>query len=114
MIAVFFLKYFSVVCVCASLCFHMRRYQEGFYLLTLKYTKEFAWELLAADKHKEDPQCSAIQILNSSVLSSFMIVLHVQMQNSSRSLLIFRDAVPDETYRQLKVSLKINGIQPDN
>jgi len=104
---VFLLKYLLLICVAASLYIHMRRYRQGLYLLTLKYTQAFAWEWL------EGETFSAIRILNSSVLNSFVCVLHVQRQSGSRSLLIFRDAVSAESYRKLRVALKINAVQPN-
>ncbi len=89
--------------VCCSFYFHLRRYRQGYYLGTIKYTKEFAWQQVIQQ------QFSAMQILNSSVITSFIIILHVTSVNQRRSLLICCDAVPNEVYRQMRVALKINA-----
>ena len=89
--------------VCYSLTFHLRRYQQGFYLCTLKHTTEFSWELF------NNNQLTRIRILNSSVLTSFIIILHVEINKKQQNILIFRDAVSVEAYRQLFVTLKITA-----
>ena len=87
--------------IASSLSFHLRRYRLGYYMFTLKHTTEFAWQLCAEE-------ISSIQILNSTVLTTFVIVLHLQIDNKKRYLLVCRDAVSAEEYRQLIVALKIN------
>lgn len=89
--------------VCYSLYFHLRRYQQGFYLSTLKHTTEFAWELGTKNS------VTSIRILNSSVLTSFIIILHVELNKKHRTILVCRDAVSAEAYRQLFVALKITA-----
>ena len=81
----------------------MLRYKQGFYLHTLKHTNEFAWELV--DKNT----ISVIRILHSSVLTSFIIILHVEINKKNRNILVCRDAVSAEAYRQLLVALKITA-----
>ena len=97
------LKLLLMILVCYSLYFHLRRYRQGFYILTLKHTAEFAWEL------EQKNNLKGISILNTSVLTSFIIILHVQTNKQHRNLLICRDAVSDEAYRQLLVALKITA-----
>ncbi|NOQ16030.1 MAG: hypothetical protein GQ581_03140 [Methyloprofundus sp.] len=92
-----------IVLVCYSFYFHVQRYKQGYYLGTIKYTKEFAWQLATSQ------QFSAMQILNSSVITSSIIVLHVVSESQHKNMLICCDAVPNEVYRQLRVALKINA-----
>lgn len=87
--------------VASSLYFHLQRYRLGYYEFTLKYTTEFAWQLCAEE-------ITSIQILNSTVLTRFAIVLHLQIENKKRYLLVCCDAVSAEEYRQLIVALKIS------
>ncbi len=100
--ALLLVKLLLIVLVCYSFYFHMQRYRQGYYLGTIKYTKEFAWQLATSQ------QFSGIQIINSSVVTSFIIVLHIVVANQRSNLLICCDAVPSEVYRQLRVALKIN------
>lgn len=95
------LKLLVFILVCYSLYFHLQRYQQSFYQFTLKHTAEFSWELV----HKNS--VTGMRILNSSVLSSLIIILHVDINNKHQNLLVCRDAVADEAYRQLLVALKI-------
>lgn len=97
------IKLFVLMLVCYSLYFHLRRYQQGFYLSTLKHTTEFAWELGTKNS------VTSIRILNSSVLTSFIIILHVELNKKHRTILVCRDAVSAEAYRQLFVALKITA-----
>jgi hypothetical protein len=100
-------KLLLMVLVCSSCYFHVQRYKRGYYLGTIKYTKEFAWQLATAQ------QFSAMQILNSSVITSFIIVLHIVVANQRCNILICRDAIPHEIFRQLRVALKINTQNPE-
>lgn len=88
-----------------SLYFYLKRYKQGFYTFTLRHTAEFSWELVEYDDY------SCLRILKSSVLTSFIIILQVEVGNKHRSLLICRDAVTAETYRHLFVALKIMTLE---
>ncbi|OQK17677.1 hypothetical protein AU255_07375 [Methyloprofundus sedimenti] len=94
----------SFLPVC-SLYFYLKRYTQGFYTFTLRHTEEFSWELV------EHNDYSYLRILKSSVLTSFIIILQVEIDKKHRSLLICRDAVSAETYRQLFVALKIMTLE---
>jgi len=93
-----------LILVGCSLYFQLHRYKQGFYLFTLKHSTEFSWQLL--DKGK----ISAAAILGSSVVTEWLIILHVQIDKKRRSLLVFQDAVPAEIYRKLRVTLKITSF----
>jgi len=82
----------------------LHRYKQGFYLFTLKHSAEFSWQLLDKDK------ISVVQILGSSIVSEWLIILQVQIGKKRRSLLVFRGAVPAEIYRRLRVTLTITSL----
>ncbi|MDF1582514.1 MAG: hypothetical protein P1P78_04315 [Methyloprofundus sp.] len=93
-----------LIFVVCSLYFQLYRYRQGFYLFILQHSTEFSWQLLEKDK------VLAGAILGSSVVSEWLIILHVQIDKKRRSLLVFQDAVPAEIYRQLRVTLKITSL----
>lgn len=88
-----------------SLYFYLRRYRHGFYTFSLRHTEELSWELV------ESGQYSHLRILKSSVLTSFIIILQVRIAKKQRTLLVCRDAVSAEEYRQLYVALKIMKLE---
>jgi toxin CptA len=66
----------------------------------IKQTPEFGWEISKGNDF------SAIQILNSTVITTFAIFLHYSNNKHKQSLLILNDALPDDDYRRLIVRLK--------
>ncbi len=96
-------KLLLLILVCISLYFYIQRYNQGFYMFCLQHTQKFSWELY------RQGHIASIQILNSSVLTSFIIILQVEIDRKPQSLLICRDAVTAENYRQLYVALKISA-----
>jgi len=48
-----------------------------------------------------------ISILPSSVLSAWLIILHIKVDKKYHTLLIINDSLSAEAYRQLKVALKV-------
>ena len=105
MLSLFFgLKLLFISLIFGSLYFQLYRYKQEFYLFVLKHTTQFSWQLLDKADFVE------VQILGSSVISEWLIILHVQIDKKRRSLLVFQDAVPAEIYRQLRVSLKITSL----
>jgi len=100
----FGLKLLLIPLIFGSLYFQLYRYKQEFYLFVLKHTTQFSWQLLDKADFVE------VQILGSSVISEWLIILHVQIDKKRRSLLVFQDAVPAEIYRQLRVSLKITSL----
>lgn len=65
----------------------------------LKHTEEFGWEL------SDGADFESIQILDSTVISTFAIFLHFKT-SKKQSLLIISDTLTDDDYRQLIVRLK--------
>lgn len=94
-------KALLLILVVSSFYFYVQGYRQGDYLYTIRYTEGFSWEILNQESY------TAIRILHSSVLCSFIIILHIEIENKKRHLLICSDAVSPESYRQLFVTLKI-------
>ncbi len=97
------IKLLLIALLVSSFYWQIQGYRHGVYTTTLKYTDVFAWQ------QRTQQQFTTIQILNSSVITSFIIILHVIADNQRRTILIFRDTLPNEIYRQLRVTLKINA-----
>ncbi|KAF3978163.1 MAG: hypothetical protein HFP77_03395 [Methylococcales symbiont of Iophon sp. n. MRB-2018] len=58
---------------------------------------------------------SSIKILPTTVISTFLIVLHFETDiHQKKTILIGKDSLAENKYRQLLVSLKINGLNKDD
>ncbi|KAF3981958.1 MAG: hypothetical protein HFP78_04305 [Methylococcales symbiont of Hymedesmia sp. n. MRB-2018] len=58
---------------------------------------------------------SSIKILPATVISTFLIVLHFETDiHQKKTILIGKDSLSENGYRQLLVSLKINGLNKDD
>jgi toxin CptA len=76
---------------------------------TIKYTEALGWQL------SKDQDLVSIEILNSTIVTTFAIFLHYKERSPSnfktprakRTRLILNDALSDEDYRCLLVKLKI-------
>ncbi len=71
--------------------------------LTIKHTEALGWEISDSNDFKP------IQILNSTVITTFAIFLHFTDDAHKRSLLILNDALSEDDYRRLIVRLKTAG-----
>ena len=72
----------------------------------LRYSGSKGWELAGKDAF------STIQILHSTVISTFIIILHFNGQEDRKqSILIPCDALSTEEFRKLTVELKISGFK---
>ncbi|MCK5870896.1 MAG: hypothetical protein KAG45_09765 [Methyloprofundus sp.] len=99
------LKALLILVPVSSFYFYIQRYRHHYYAFSLKYSAESSWELIEGDDYL------AMHILKSSVLTSFIIILHVEIDNKRRSLLVCQDAVSAEEYRRLFVALKIMKLE---
>ena len=71
---------------------------------TLRYSHATGWEIM------ETQQITPIKILSSTVSIPYMTFLHYQKADKpQQNLLIFKDALSHEQYRQLSVCLKISA-----
>jgi len=69
----------------------------------IKQSEALGWELSDGNDFK------AIQILNSTVITTFAIFLHFTQNAHKQSLLIASDALTEDDYRRLIVRLKTAG-----
>ncbi len=80
---------------------------------TIKYTEALGWQL------SKDQDLVSIEILNSTVITTFAIFLHYKERSPSnfrspgakQTRLILNDALSDDDYRCLLVKLKITHIK---
>jgi len=99
------LKAIILILLVYSFYLYIQRYKQGNYMFTLRQTSDLSWEV------EDHLGFKGIRILQSSVLTSFIIILHVESENNNSSLLICSDAVSLEAYRQLLVALKITSSE---
>lgn len=71
----------------------------------IKQTEAFGWEL------SDGNDFESVQILNSTVITTFAIFLHFTKKAHKNSLLILHDALTEDDYRGLIVRLKTAGKQ---
>ncbi|MDD1606332.1 MAG: hypothetical protein LUP96_06515 [Methylococcaceae bacterium] len=73
----------------------------------IKYTETLGWELAEGDDFE------SIKILPSTVISIFAVFLQFKKENKSKqSLVILSDALAEDDYRRLIVTLKTTDITP--
>jgi hypothetical protein len=90
--------------IAVSSYFYWQRWQQDDYCFTLKYSSEFLWQLIYHNKKPE-----SFKVFKSTVITSFLVVLHVKMTEGNRYFLIFFDSTEDESFRKLHVFLKIKS-----
>lgn len=81
---------------------YWRRYQGCDYCFTLKYSENLFWQLIANEQKPLD-----LTVLKSTVVTPFLVVLHVKIASEQGYFMIFQDAVDDDSFRKLRVFLKI-------
>jgi len=89
--------------ICLHLWFSMKRLTRKTY--SIKHTEAFGWEIADGNDFE------SIQILNSTVITTFAIFLHFNKNTHKQSLLILNDALTEDDYRRLIVRLKTAGKQ---
>lgn len=97
------LKLLLITLIFDSFYFHLQRYRKGFYQLILKHSSHSSWQLI------KNGYTQSIQISHTSVLTSFIIILHLKINEKSRNILILQDAISPEDYRKIFVALKITA-----
>ena len=70
----------------------------------VRYTDAFGWELSVSNQYRP------IRILKSTVLTTWVIVLHYQMDDKKRYCAIYNDALSKEGFCRLTAQLKIAGL----
>jgi toxin CptA len=103
-------KLLSLAAVGLSLFISLRRYHYQFQPYCIRYNETSAWSIAMMD---DDFQ--PMQILPSSVITSWLIVLHFQLENGKhQQSVILNDALSEQDYRTLVVTLKIASLSQDD
>ena len=96
-------KLIALITVGLSLFLSLRRYHYCYNPYCIRYNKASNWQLAIT---KADFQ--TLTILPSSVITVWLMVLHVRVENGNHyNLVIMNDALIDQNYRALAVTLKI-------
>jgi hypothetical protein len=102
-------KIVLVVAILVSLTVYLKK-ENSFKRLILRHVEVSGWEIASFEN-----QFSSIQLLPSSVLTQYLIVLHYKIQNKKkRAIIICNDTMTNGNYRKLLVALKISGLSKDN
>jgi len=101
-------KIFLLIVIVISLWYALNA-ELKFNKIVIRHRLETVWEICYSDGF-----FNAIQILPSTVLTPHMLILHFKLTNQKKkTILIVKDALGDEKYRELSVSLKILGLKKD-
>jgi hypothetical protein len=91
-----------------SLLFYSSK-ERDFNGLLIRHSSLKGWELADLD----GIYCP-IEVLPSTVISSYLLVMHFNQKNKQKqSILICKDALINDDYRKLMVALKIAGLKKD-
>jgi len=102
--AVLWFKVVLMMAVSLSAVFYYYRYKNQYDRFTIKHSSEFAWQWLVCG---QEP--AVLEILKSTVITQWVIVLHVKIDENYRYLLVLADSVDSESYRKLQIRLKIEA-----
>ena len=76
---------------------------------SIRFSSISGWEVAMLDDSFD-----AIEILPTTVITPYLIVLHFKMPDKQKHIvLIVKDALTYDEYRQLKVQLRISGLQKE-
>lgn len=76
---------------------------------TIRHNLKTGWEIADQNNYFQ-----SIEILPSTVLTPYAIVLHIKQQNRKKqTILIFKDALKNDEFRKLMVELKMVGLFKD-
>jgi len=100
------IKVTIILLILISLTRNLKR-EFQFQSVFIRISLQKGWEITFVDN------CFiAMEILPSSVISPYFIVLHFKPQKMPKqTLFIFKDALVDDEYRKLVVQLKILGLK---
>ncbi|HEY8038027.1 MAG TPA: protein YgfX [Methylobacter sp.] len=87
--------------ICMHLLFMNKRLKDEQY--KIKHTEALGWEIFSGNDFKP------IQILSSTVVTTFAVFLHFTDNTHKQSALIVNDALSEDNYRRLIVRLKTAG-----
>ncbi len=90
--------------VLVSLIVHLKR-EINFHGLSIRHNSEIGWEVAYSENNFH-----AIEILASTVIMRYIIILHFMQNKEKQSILICTDALFYDEFRKLLVALKISGL----
>ena len=96
------IKIIIIGAVISSFWFNWKRYMTKPDPYTLLHSEARGWELMDAKQ-----QVNPVSIAGSSVTTPIITLLHLQHTGRLKIMIIVRDSVSAEDYRQLRVRLKI-------
>lgn len=99
-------KLVMIILILISLFVYLKHANKTY---IIRYSTLSGW-VIAYSKNNFYP----IEIVKSTVLTRFFIILHFKMQNQKKqAILISKDALDGNEYRKLMVELKISGLAKD-
>ena len=90
--------------VLVSLRVYLKR-EINFRGLLIRHSSGFGWEVAYSENN-----FYAIEILASTILTPYIIILHFIHNKKKQTILICRDALFYDEFRKLMVALKISGL----
>jgi hypothetical protein len=100
---------FSLAVVGLSFFSSLRHHYNHNISYQIRYNKDSTWSLAIRNNVFQ-----ALEILPTSVITRFLIVLHCRFENGKPyNLVIFKDALNEKDYRALVLILKIAGLNHD-
>jgi toxin CptA len=94
-------KLILLIGICIHLWFNLKRVKKQHY--KIKHTEGSGWELADGNDFE------TIEIIDSTVITTFAIFLHFNKNAKKQSLLIPNDTLTEDDYRRLIVRLKTAG-----
>lgn len=99
-----FYSFFLLILVLVSLFVHLNSRND---FIAIRFNANSGWHLAY-----QDNGFFPVTVLRSTVISTFLIVFHCEMENNQkRTILIVKDSLSGDEFRQLIVILKIVGVQ---
>lgn len=97
-------KVVLLVIICSHLYFAVKHLNRV--CCKIRHSEGFAWEVWAGNGFE------SVQILNSTVITLFAVILHFKRENARKqAILILNDALSKDAYRHLIVRLKTTVIK---
>lgn len=93
----------ALFCLIISFIFFLERDQK---IMTLEYSQKAEWIL-----HCHDDQVVRMQLLPSSVMTRYFLILHFMDENEyNKTLVLFSDMFSSENYRNLRRRVKMGFL----
>ena len=97
-------KVIITLMILVSLLIYLKR-EINFHGLLIRYSSGFGWEIAYSENN-----FYAIEILASTIITRYIIILHFIHNNKKQTILICKDALFYDEFRKLMVALKISGL----